>query len=115
MIKKVNLQWSLMIFSLMFLWSCHQDSFDKYQINKTLDKMSIDGKADEKAWSTTDWIPMDQVWLGGELSEDDFQGRYKLLWDTDHVYVLAEIKDDKLTDTYGGLERYWDDADGREE
>ena len=100
--------YSMIILSTVFC-SCQQDSFDKYQIAKMLDEVSIDGKADDKAWKNTDWIPMDQVWIGKDLSEEDFRGKYKLLWDSNHIYVLAEIIDEKLIDTYEGLDRYWDD------
>jgi len=37
-------------------------------------------------------------------------GKYKLAWDNDYLYVLAEITDDKLIDIYeNGLDRYWND------
>lgn len=70
----------------------------------------IDGKPDDADWQTAEWLPLDQVWIGGEPSPADFTGRYKLLWDEYNLYVLAEITDDVLIDIHpDGLFRYWDD------
>ncbi len=61
-------------------------------------------------WDQVDWQPMDQTWLGPEYNKEDFQGRYKLLWDEKQLYILAEIIDDTLIDIYpDGLIQYWDD------
>lgn len=43
-------------------------------------------------------------------SSDDFSGRYKLLWDEQYLYLMAEINDDVLFDQYANpTEKYWDD------
>ncbi len=79
-------------------------------IIRTSDPVTIDGKATEKIWSQLPWQQLDEVWLGKPFSTDDFQGRYKVTWDSKKLYVLAEIVDDKLVDTHpDGLDRYWDD------
>jgi Domain of unknown function (DUF1083). len=71
---------------------------------------TIDGLANDAAWANAEWLPLDQIWIGGPLSPGDFSGRYKLLWDENNLYVLAEITDDALVDTHeDGLSRYWDD------
>jgi hypothetical protein len=70
----------------------------------------INGIGDDPAWQTTQWLPLDQVWLGQPPSAEDFSGRYKILWDENNLYVLAEITDDTLVDIHSdGLYRYWDD------
>ena len=47
---------------------------------------------------------------GSAPESGDFSGRYKLRWNKDALYLLAEIQDDHLSDTYANpLERYWDD------
>lgn len=70
----------------------------------------IDGKADDPVWEMSEWLPLDQVWIGKNLSPDDFKGRYKLAWDENNLYVLAEITDDTLIDIHpDGLDHYWDD------
>lgn len=70
----------------------------------------IDGKADDTAWQNTEWLPLDQLWIGQAPTAADYSGRYKLLWDESNLYVLAEITDDTLIDIHpNGLEKYWDD------
>lgn len=70
----------------------------------------IDGSASDAAWEAAEWKPMDQVWLGKDLKPEDFSGRYKVLWDANFLYVVAEITDDTLVDTHAdGLLKYWDD------
>jgi hypothetical protein len=70
----------------------------------------IDGKAEDVDWEATGWLPLDQAWIGTTPSETDFSGRYKILWDENNLYVLAEITDDTLIDIHpDGLLKYWDD------
>ncbi len=70
----------------------------------------LDGKADDPAWQSAEWLPLDQVWIGAPITPDDFSGRYKILWDENNLYVLAEITDDTLIDIHtDGLLKYWDD------
>lgn len=71
---------------------------------------TIDGKADDPVWQSGEWLPLDQVWIGVPPAPADFSGRYKLAWDENNLYILAEITDDTLADTHSdGLDRYWDD------
>ena len=71
---------------------------------------TIDGVALESAWQTAPWYDMTSVMIGETPSSNDFSGRYKLLWNKNALYLLAEIQDDHLSDTYADpLERYWDD------
>lgn len=70
----------------------------------------INGTSDEACWQKAQWYPMDQRWLGEPYTPEDFQGRYKLSWDENHIYILAEIVDDTLIDIHeDGLVKYWDD------
>ena len=74
----------------------------------------LDGSAADDIWDACDWYPIHQVWAGTAPGPTDFSGRYKLAWDENNLYVLAEITDDSLFDIHPeGLERYWDD-DGLE-
>ncbi len=114
----------LVLVSIILLSSCQNNSESKEDKNSnkssatetakvipyTASTIFLDAKASERIWTTTPWQPMDQVWLGETPSPDDFQGRYKLSWNEDYLYVLAETIDDKLIDTHADpLERYWDD------
>jgi hypothetical protein len=77
---------------------------------KTQETITIDGKANESIWSKTNWNPMDQRWLGQPFTSEDFEGRYKLCWSEDALYLLVEIKDDVLFDQYKDpLQLWWDD------
>lgn len=71
----------------------------------------LDGDPADPVWQNASWQPMDYVWLGDSvLKKDDFSGRYKLAWDQNNLYILAEITDDSLVDFHpDGLDRYWDD------
>lgn len=70
----------------------------------------LDGAGNDPAWQNTGWLPLDQVWLGQPPDAADCSGRYKILWDDNNLYVLAEITDDTLIDIHpDGLVQYWDD------
>lgn len=71
---------------------------------------TINGASDDAVWQNAAWLPLDQVWIGMPPTPADFAGRYKLAWDDNNLYILAEIADDTLVDTHpDGLLRYWDD------
>ncbi len=70
----------------------------------------LDGSGADDVWDLSDWLPINQVWAGAAPSPDDFSGRYKLAWDENNLYILAEITDDSLLDIHTDvLERFWDD------
>ncbi|WP_232459776.1 DUF6265 family protein [Winogradskyella sp. PC-19] len=70
----------------------------------------IDGVANEDIWNTSEWLPINQLWLGDLYTPQDFQGRYKLAWTSDALYLLAEIKDDILIDNEKDpLKTWWND------
>ncbi len=71
---------------------------------------TVDGIADDPAWAVARWQPIDHRWLGPEYSSADFQGRFKVVWTPERLYLLAEIVDDILIDTHRDpLVQYWDD------
>ncbi|MEM7360320.1 MAG: sugar-binding protein [Pseudomonadota bacterium] len=70
----------------------------------------IDGNMDDVAWQQASWQPINHLILGKTDGPADFSGRYKIVWTTDRLYVLAMITDDVLLDrTANPLERYWED------
>ena len=76
----------------------------------TDERIAIDGRALEGAWEDAEWRNIDKHILGEHPERQDFQGRYKLLWDERHLYLLAEITDDVLFDQHADpLLFYWDD------
>ncbi|MEM9402076.1 MAG: sugar-binding protein [Pseudomonadota bacterium] len=87
-------------------------SADSTAINvpQATSSVRIDGLADEAAWDLAEWHAMDQIILGETPSAADFRGRYKLLWNSEGLYLLADIVDDHLVDARPDpLFAYWDD------
>lgn len=80
------------------------------EINFASYPIVIDGKRSEKEWSKAPWFPLNHHILGEMPNERDFSGQFKLLWDQDYLYILAEITDDILFDQHPDpLFKYWDD------
>nr|WP_321233234.1 sugar-binding protein [uncultured Psychroserpens sp.] len=80
------------------------------KIRKSKTPIVIDATADEAIWKSSDWHPIDQLWLGAPYSETDFHGRYKLTWTPEALFLLVEIKDDILLDKEEDpLVAWWDD------
>ena len=70
----------------------------------------VDGAADDAAWDKAAWQPINNRWLGPEYTPEDFQGRFKVVWTEERIYLLTEIVDDVLIDTHRDpLVQYWDD------
>ncbi|GAC13454.1 hypothetical protein GLIP_0809 [Aliiglaciecola lipolytica E3] len=70
----------------------------------------IDGIDDDQVWQRAKWLPLEHIILGGPLDEQDFQGKYRLLWDSNKLYLQAHIEDDRLVDFNADpLLNYWDD------
>ncbi|MEM6514024.1 MAG: sugar-binding protein [Pseudomonadota bacterium] len=70
----------------------------------------VDGMDDDAAWANAAWQPLKHNWLGPEIDGSDFSGRYKVVWTEERIYLLAELVDDVLYDTYRDpLVQYWDD------
>lgn len=104
----------LFIIATMALISCKSDQ-EATTSDATLiaaltpQPVEIDGIID-RMWEAAPWHPIDQVWLGSNLAAQDFSGQYKLLYDENYLYVLANITDDRLIDEWeDGLKNYWDD------
>lgn len=80
------------------------------KVKKAQTNPIIDGVANEPIWNISAWHSLDQLWLGDNYTTDDFQGRYKLTWTNEALYLLAEIQDDKLIDSNEDpLVAWWDD------
>jgi len=70
----------------------------------------IDGQTDADLWDRAQWQALDQRILGALPSASDFQGRFKIIWNEEGLFLLAEIVDDVLLDkTADPLKKYWDD------
>jgi hypothetical protein len=90
--------------------SGHDVDRSHYYAPRAAQAPQIDGVADDAAWEGAAWRELQYRWLGPELKDADFQGRYKVTWTEDKIYLLVEFIDDVLIDTHRNpLERYWDD------
>jgi len=91
--------------------SCSEEPRNaKHRALQAHQKPVIDGLADDICWQNATWYPINQVWLGKEYSKDDFEGRYKLAWTNEKLYLLAQIVDDTLIDIHAdSFDQYWDD------
>ncbi len=70
----------------------------------------IDGNPSDSAWDKGHWQNIDQRILGPTPAPEDFSGRYKLLWTSEYLYLLAEITDNLLVDSHSDpTDHYWDD------
>ncbi|WP_371378592.1 sugar-binding protein [Thalassotalea aquiviva] len=79
-------------------------------VYKANEAMTIDGQLTETVWQNTPWLPIDKPIIGGMPDANDFQGRYKLSWDQQYLYLAAEIKDNILFDQHRDpTYMYWDD------
>jgi hypothetical protein len=90
--------------------SSHDADRSHYRAPKAIETPIIDGIANDPAWPQANWRALDNIWLGPDLSEADFNGRYKIVWTERKVFLLVEFVDDVLIDTHRNpLEQYWDD------
>jgi hypothetical protein len=80
------------------------------EVNKASSIITLDGVSTESSWTTASWNSMSNNWIGAMPTATDYGGRYKILYDKNYLYVLAEITDDVLVDSHAdGLVNYWDD------
>ena len=96
------------------LFSCtkalKKEDHQLVEVKKTDQAPTLDGKANEPIWEQVPWLALDQNWVGSPYNHEDFGGRYKLVWDSDAIYLLVEIIDDVLYDkTKDPLKLFWDD------
>jgi len=88
----------------------HSDDRSEYHAPLAQSAPNVDGVADEPAWERASWQPLTARWLGPEFSDEDFQGRYKVVWADNRIYILGEFVDDILIDSHRDpLVQYWDD------
>ena len=88
----------------------HAPGRSEYRAPRAAVAPVIDGIADDAAWEAAPWRDIDQRWLGPEYEASDFQGRFKVVWTPERIYLLAEIVDDILFDSHRDpLVQYWDD------
>lgn len=101
---------SLVMALPVFAAPSHDPDRTLYHAPRATQAPQIDGIADEAIWQKAQWQELKFRWLGPVLSSDDFQGRYKVAWTENKLYLMAEFVDDVLIDTHRDpLVQYWDD------
>ncbi len=76
---------------------------------------TIDGFDNGREWDDAQWDGIDVAWPDSTLgavvpSPDDYQGRYKVMWDAEYVYMLFDITDEAIVDiNRDPLTEYWND------
>ncbi|GAA0858441.1 sugar-binding protein [Aliiglaciecola litoralis] len=79
-------------------------------VSHTASPPLIDGLNQDKQWQQAKWLPLNQVIIGGQLDPADFTGQYRLLWDSQAIYLQAKITDNILYDNNPNpVEGYWSD------
>ena len=88
----------------------HESGRSEYRAPKARRAPIVDGIADEPVWWRAPWREIKHRWLGPEYSPEDFQGRFKVAWTPERIYILVELVDDVLFDSHRDpLIQYWDD------
>lgn len=93
-----------LLLTALWLISCNQTekTDDELRLNvpRALQAPVIDGKPDDACWQNSPWHLINQLWVGKLPHASDYMGKFKLAWDQNHLYILAEIYDDSLVDTH---------------
>lgn len=79
---------------------------------KTTVPVIVDGSASDACWAQAQWKPIDQVWIpyAAKMASGDFEGKYKVAWDSLYLYVLVEVVDDMLSDDHTiPTQNWWND------
>jgi hypothetical protein len=85
------------------------DANNRYGAPRTEVAPTIDGVVDA-SWNKAPWDSIPYTYIGTAPTAADFSGRYKVMWDSGHVYILAEIVDDSISDTHADpLDNYHND------
>jgi hypothetical protein len=107
--KNVLLQVFFIVFSCTAFGQTQKDTIFAA---KSIVPVIIDGSDTDVIWSETDWKPIDQVWMPYEakMGIGDFEGKYKVAWDDQYLYVLVQVIDDLLSDDHANpTDNWWAD------
>ena len=83
-----------------------EDGF--FKAHKSKSPIKIDGCSKDVIWSSLNWYDMNYLSMGNRVDSVDYHGRFKLSWNSQFLYILVEVVDEKLNPTLGnGLDNYW--------
>ncbi len=108
--KAFGLSVALIMLSVGVANATHLEDRSTYSAPQAKTAIRVDGIADDAAWEAAEWREIKYRWLGPEYTAEDFNGRFKVVWTPERIYLLAEIEDDILYDAHRDpLVQYWDD------
>jgi hypothetical protein len=103
----------LIFFTLLIVSNANaQTQKDTIFTNFSETPVIVDGSDADACWAAATWHAIDQVWIpyNAKMVAGDFEGRYKVAWDANYLYILVEVKDDMLSDDHSNpLQNWWDD------
>jgi len=109
------MKFSITLVLTIVLISCNnrfkKEDHQEIVVSQTKQVPKIDGIYSEACWDNSDWHYLNQNWSDTNYSPTDFNGRYKMLWDKDALYVLIEITDDILYEPYTKALNLWSNND----
>jgi len=110
----MNLRYKFLLF-IFLIFSVNtfcQTQKDTIFAVKSIVPVVIDGSDQDAVWAKTDWKPIDQVWIPytAKMAKGDFEGNFKVAWDSDFLYILVHVVDDVISDDHANpLQNWWDD------
>ena len=79
-----------------------------FEAEFTSETLNVDGCGNEAAWQSAPWYDLNYTWMGTAPDNEDYQGKFKMLWDANSLYLFVEVVDDSLHATLtDGVENYW--------
>lgn len=104
----IRVRWAILALSIAAGTSV-ADANNRYGAPRTATAPVIDGVV-EAVWEKAPWDSIRYTYIGAAATAADFSGRYKVMWDSGHVYIVAEIVDDSISDTHADpLDNYYND------
>tara|TARA_R110002051_G_scaffold34256_5_gene76386 strand:+ start:5185 stop:5919 length:735 start_codon:yes stop_codon:yes gene_type:complete len=108
------MKWTIFLLTLVSLVSCTEIKTKKDShitpVTFIEEAPTLDGRPIENFWNLLEWHPIDQNWIGGPFDHDDFNGKFKIAWNRDGLYLLLEIVDDSLyKKSKDPLKLWWND------
>jgi hypothetical protein len=104
---------SIFILSILLVSSASaQTQKDTIYTNFSKIPVVIDGSDADACWAKATWHAIDQVWIpyNAVMDDGDFEGKYKVAWDANYLYILVEVKDNMLSDDHTNpTDNYWND------
>lgn len=76
-----------------------------YVVYQTISGINIDGKMDETSWQKAVWSDYFQDIEGGSKPKPLYQTRFKMLWDDQNLYILAELEEPQIWAYYANRDQ----------